>query len=546
MKFVIFFFVAYFVALSQQELVVDTEYGKVSGIEKPKHFEYLGIPFASPPVKELRFASPRPAKSWSPNVYQATKQPAGCAQRCFLPPGTCPDKVSEDCLYLNVYSPKKVSKEEKLPVLVYIHGGNFIQGNPGAPIFDAGILCEKAKAVVVLISYRLGSFGFLFDDTNNIKGNFGLDDQRLAMQFVQRNIGNFGGDSKRVTLGGQSAGASSVAAHLVSDKSNNLFHKAVVESNPITIPWKRPFSAVATAKHFYKNLTCSDIDCLRNKPMDAILDAQIEAGKQVNISEFLHTFMAWTPVIDGEDIKTDLMDAMEKGQFKKMPMIFGVTADESIIFIRRGFQDKLNDVKYLGLLYSIFGRFAFNVVQKYPPFPVGGDKRLVLDRLANDYVFFGPNRYLMKNINKHNPHGVYYWYFNRPMSFDGWGPIFHFCKPLACHGINVLYLFQSIPKFTPDELETSNQMIQYYANFIHNDNPSVTTFGKKPKVEWPKFNMETKLHLQFDKTEVKVGKNLHEKKCDFWDRMGYKFGTPFELEMKLKRFYAKLHENDAK
>jgi carboxylesterase type B len=364
----------------------------------------------------------------------------------------------------------------------------------------------------------------LYDDQNKIEGNFGIDDQRLALMFVQRNIKNFGGDSTKVTLGGQSAGASSTCVHLVSGKSNNLFQKAIIESNPITIPWKLKHSARATAQIFYKHLSCSDIECLRSASVDKLLEAQIEAGRNVNMTEFLYTFMPWSPVIDGVDIKSDFISLVEKGDFKKMPLMFGTTADESIIFIRRGFQDKLNDARYVGLLYAIFGRHAVSVVRQYPPFPIGGDKRLVLDRLANDFVFFGVNRYLMSQANKHNKDGVYYWYFNRPMAFDGWGPIFSFCKDLACHGVNIGFLFQTIPEFTPDEQKTSLEMIRYYANFIHSGNPNEGV--SKPAVTWPKFNMETKEHIQFDKTQVVVGKNLHDAKCNYWDGMGYNFGSP--------------------
>lgn len=423
---------------------------------------------------------------------------------------------------MNIFTPRDRKEDEYLPVYFYIHGGNFQQGNPGSQIFEAGKFAEIGKAVVVFVGYRLGALGYLYDDRLGIHGNYGFLDQREGLRFVQRNIKKFGGDPTKVTLGGQSAGGSSVAAHLVAPKSFQYFNKAIIESNPITIPWKRKHSAYVTTNLFMRELRCETLDCLLTKSTDQILDAQLKAGSNVNITEFLQTFQPWTPVLDGEDIKKQFIDHLIEGSYHKVPLMFGTTSSEGIIFIQRGFKEPLNDLNYIGLLSLIFKRRAIEILSLYPAEPPGADKRPVLTQLANDYVFLAIQRHVLSIVIKNNTFKTYYWHFNRSLSFDGWGPDYRYCIPLACHGVNVIYGFQSANQLNRDEIILSNEMIKYYANFIRTGDPNQGLLSSK--LHWPSFNWQNKEHMQFQSPSF-IGSKLLEIRANFWDRIGYNFGN---------------------
>jgi len=232
--------------------------------------------------------------------------------------------------------------------------------------------------------------------------------------------------------------------------------------------------------------------------------------------------MAWSPVLDGIELKSQFIDHVNEGSYHKVPVVFGTTSAEGIIFIRRAFQTPLTDLDYIGLLTTIFKNRALDVLSLYSPFPPGADKRPILTELANDYVFLAMQRHLMDRMNLVNQHPIYYWHFNRSFSFDGWGPNYTYCQPLSCHGINIVFLFQSAPEFNREEIILSNEMIKYYANFIKSGDPNKGNLS--PKLNWPSFSMQTKYHMQFQ-TPSFLGSRLLEAKSNFWDRVGYHYGN---------------------
>jgi para-nitrobenzyl esterase len=173
---------------------------------------------------------------------------------------------SEDCLYLNLWTPTR-SSVKNLPVLVFFHGGSFVDGAGSVPVYDGARLAARGDVILVTLNYRLGALGFLAGGSgaNRLAGNYGFEDQQLALRWVQRNIASFGGDAKRVTIFGQSAGAMSVGAHLVAPGSRSLFHSAIMESNPYGLPFKTPagantvrmeFDQTPSAKTCSGNLAC--------------------------------------------------------------------------------------------------------------------------------------------------------------------------------------------------------------------------------------------------------------------------------------------------
>ncbi|NWX12532.1 SASB hydrolase, partial [Aegotheles bennettii] len=222
---------------------VETKYGRVRGYQ----FEvdaaersvnvFLGLPFAKPPVGPLRFSEPQPPEPWK-GVRDATSYPPMCLQdkvqgQFFADiistrKEKVPLQLSEDCLYLNVYTPVSAEKQELLPVLVWIHGGGLILG--AASPYDGSALAAFDNVVVVAIQYRLGILGYFSTGDKHARGNWGYLDQVAALQWVQENIMHFGGDPGSVTIFGESAGGISVSALILSPLARGLFHKAISES----------------------------------------------------------------------------------------------------------------------------------------------------------------------------------------------------------------------------------------------------------------------------------------------------------------------------
>ena len=247
-------------------VTVRTKYGDIRGTVKvaPPIYgsavtsvnTFLGIPFAAPPVGELRFQPPKPAQSWKPSVYDATSFRKVCIQKRELfeeafkkvIPNFGKSNYGEDCLYLNVYAPAQndsLNPSTKCPVMVYIHGGGFVVGSA---IVNDGLGLSTYGVVVVTIQYRLGPFGFLSTGDSAAPGNYGMLDQVQALKWVKENIKNFGGDPDKITIIGLSAGGASVSLHLLSRLSANLFHRAISESGVYLSPWAVASPQVAKSR----------------------------------------------------------------------------------------------------------------------------------------------------------------------------------------------------------------------------------------------------------------------------------------------------------
>ena len=273
----------------QDSTIVKTDAGFVSGINQSGIQVYLGIPFAAPPVGDLRWRPPAPVTPWE-GVKAVTEYGATCpqAQKGSEPslPGVPALNMSEDCLYLNVWTPTQ-NASARLPVMVFFYGGGFTGVEGSMPMYNGTTLAEKG-VIVVTTNYRLGALGFLAhpdldrESPHNASGNYGILDQQAALKWVQDNIVAFGGDPSRVTIFGQSAGTESVYIHLVSPGSRGLFSQAIVESGPF---WAN--GAIINATHpkdyaeqfgvgYAQSLGCSGLDaiaCMRNLSPDALITA---------------------------------------------------------------------------------------------------------------------------------------------------------------------------------------------------------------------------------------------------------------------------------
>ena len=301
---------------------VATAEGPVEGLSRNGIQQFLGIPFAAPPVGALRWMPPRPASKWTA-VRQAKAFGPICAQITTLGPFAGPPNSNEDCLYLNVFTP---DTKAKLPVLVWIHGGGYFDG--ASNDYDASKLAKDGKLVVVTLNYRLNLFGFLahpaLDGEGHAFGNYGLMDMQAALKWVRANIAGFGGDPKNVTLGGQSAGAGAAAAHIVSPGSAGLFHRAIFQSGGYS-----PFVPLKAARE--RGIKFADATGCKgdNKAIAKCLRA-LPAAKIVAMSG---TASATSPLvigamIDGTVIPRQAIDAFRAGTFNRMPVMMGTTRDE--------------------------------------------------------------------------------------------------------------------------------------------------------------------------------------------------------------------------
>ena len=305
------------IKLSAQEPVIQTANGKVSGYKTGDISIFKGIPFAAPPVGELRWKAPQPVKNWtgilkcdkfSASPMQSNPKPFMMWTEEFISP---PDKLNEDCLYLNVWSPAK-SPNEKLPVFVWIYGGGFSSGSAACAIYDGEEMSKKG-IVFVSINYRVGVLGFLAhpeltsESDNKVSGNYGLLDQVEALRWISRNIEAFGGDRKKVTIAGQSAGSMSVCSLVASPLTKGLFRGAIAQSGGILTNFmNRNFNdAEKAGLAFMEKMKAANISDLRKK----------------SAAELIAAGGSFSPVSDGYMIPKDVFAAFKASQYNDVNMI---------------------------------------------------------------------------------------------------------------------------------------------------------------------------------------------------------------------------------
>ena len=304
-----------------------TSYPNASSLFKSVS-KFLGVPFAAPPTGELRFKAPQPPKEWKPKVYSAKTHGSVCLQpklfENLIEPFTSNFTFSEDCLYLDIYSP---NISLSLPVMVYIHGGGYLIGT--AITFPSDILALQG-VVVVIIQYRLGPFGFLTTGDSAAPGNYGMLDQVEALKWINENIMNFGGNPNKVTIFGESADGSSVSLHLLSPLSRDLFHQAIAESGVDLSSFAvQPTSVgLPVARELAQKLNCGASDhntmvsCIHNKRASDIQKAS--ESIKFDFSNYLY----WAPVVDKYFLLDTPQSLRKKKDFKQVPLIIAFTSHE--------------------------------------------------------------------------------------------------------------------------------------------------------------------------------------------------------------------------
>ncbi|MEV4658884.1 carboxylesterase family protein [Micromonospora sp. NPDC049301] len=464
--------------------LVRTDQGVVRGTVAADHRSFQGIPYASPPLDALRWVPPRPGPVWT-GVRDASRPGDACAQLKGLPMDE--PSESEDCLYLNVTTPRTSARKPR-PVLVWLHGGDFRFGR--GDVYGGQRLATGGDVIVVTVNYRLGALGFLahpaLADRGGSVGNYGLQDQQAALRWVRRNAAAFGGDPGNVTLFGQSAGATSVCAQLAAPASAGLFHRAIMQSNSCANPVQTRAAATAAADEVALAVGCDDSRtvgaCLRGRDPARLIEAVGFPGAGVDLG----------PVVDGRTLPVDPADALATGRLHPVPVLTGMNRDESRLLVwgmegsgmncptppepeQQPESCPLSDEQYRGQVRAAFGDRAEEVLARYP----GDDARSASETLAavlTDHEYAEPIYSAALMFSRRVP--TYAYEFaddDAPFFTDGPESTF---PTGAYHCAELPYLFtvDYAEALTPTQRRLSDEMVRVWSDF-----------ARAGRVDWPRF-----------------------------------------------------------
>lgn len=436
---------------------------------------YLGVPFAAAPVAGLRWRPPQPVAPWQ-GVLETVHAGPACAQP-LPPPGSfyqkefflTSERQSEDCLYLNLWTPAR-TPDEKLPVMVWFYGGGFVQGSGSLPSFNGEALAHRG-VVVVTINYRLGPLGFLAapaldeESPDHVSGNYGLLDMIAALRWVHNNVGGFGGDPDNVTIFGQSAGAFGVNAMMVSPLARGLFRRAIVESYPmfgIGGPTQTLAQAEDGGQRFAASVGAASLADLR-----MVASTDLVRAMDGNAIAF-----GLRPNVDGHVLPHDLPDVIAAHQANGTALMIGSNYDEGTELLPATTPEGLS-----ALEQRRFGAEADGIARLYS----GADKESATaaqDRMLADYVFAASAREAQAFAEPGKPAYVYRFTRLAP----GSDPI----KVGAFHSAELAYVFgtqASIDRPWSDrDRALSDQIEQYWTNFAKTGDPNGAGLP-----EWPRY-----------------------------------------------------------
>jgi para-nitrobenzyl esterase len=481
--------------------LVQTTTGTVRGVVAPEHRLFAGIPYAAPPVGPLRWQPPAPARPW-PGVRDATRTGPRCMQDASdLEMGR---QTSEDCLSLNVWTPPP--SERKRAVMVWIHGGAFINGSSG--LYDSRWLASRGDVIVVTLNYRLGALGFLAHPSLGAPGavgNYGLADQQAALRWVHDNIANFGGDPEAVTIAGESAGGMSVCDHLVAPGSEGLFRAAIIQSGPCQAQVALP-EAQRASFDYARDAGCDDLRtvaaCLRALPAEKL-------RKPVWYYRIGDDALSG-PVTGTKVLPVDPMLEIAEGRAAKVPVLIGTNHDEFTLFVALEYirlKKPYTEAQYPQLLSEAFGRDAEAVAAHYPLSRYDGSVPLAYSAAVTDGVFACVADRMAEALARTD--SVYAYEFN-----DRGAPAPDALRNLpfpvgASHSLELRYLFDvgGAPPLDPDQQVLSDQMIDAWSQFVRDGHPGDG---------WPAYDGEEKrLSLRPDGSRVETDFD-QKRQCPFW------------------------------
>ena len=462
-------------AVSARSAPIRTDAGLVQGVSERGLAVYKGVPFAAPPVGSLRWREPQPVARWT-GVRRAAAFAPACMQTGVSMPGEAPPSTSEDCLYLNIWSPARA--KGPLPVLAWIYGGGFSNGSASMPLYWGDRLARKG-VIVVTVAYRLGPFGWLTlpeltaESRHHSSGNYGLEDQVAALDWVRRNIAAFGGDPSRVTIAGQSAGAASVSLLVASPLAKGLFRGVIAESGGVFEPLQLApnyhlTNAERDGQAYAASVGAKSLADLRALPAAALL-----AGKRYVVTH---------PVIEPYALPMSPYDAIVASRSNDTPILVGSNADEA-----RSLVENLASVRAATFDADIIKAWGAMPPQFLKPYPHATDAEAVTARLGFERELrFGWDDWAwarLQALRSRNP--AFYYYFAQTPPFpkgsvyDGWGP---------SHFAELWYVFDHLDqqptwRWTPEDRRLADAMSSYWTNFVKTGDPNGSGLP-----HWPRFD----------------------------------------------------------
>ncbi|ANU09068.1 carboxylesterase type B [Planococcus antarcticus DSM 14505] len=473
--------------------IVESVYGKLRGQQQGNVIVWKGIPYAKPPIGGRRFRAPQPPEPWT-EVREAVLFGPAAIQASngimeFL--GNQTDNTSEDCLYLNVWSPAADSRRR--PVMVWIHGGAFTSGAGSSQTYDGRSFAAEGDVVVVTFNYRLGALGFLHlgdvgGDNFSESCNCGIQDQIAALQWVQDNIGKFGGDPKRVTVFGESAGAMSIGVLLAVPKAKGLFHQAIMQSGAAatvlssTIAGKVSGRLLAALK-----IGHGEVDKIRQIPAQQLVDTAA-----------LLPAMSLVPVIEGDLLPMHPEQAVAEGIAKEIPVLIGTNKDEYRLFSFFDPRWKQSDAEEISSIFEhAFGLNWQGISQHL----INGEElnQRIYDNLMTMSLFTFP---ALKLAELQVKIGAPVWMYRFDWETPAYGG-----ELKACHGLELPFVWNTLSRAGTEKLtgilkerkKLAEEMHHSWICFAQSGNPNT------PKLpEWSAYNLQHRPVMIFNRESVLV------------------------------------------
>ena len=490
--------------LAQAQLPVKVEGGLVQGALEDGLAVYRGIPFAAPPVGDLRWRAPQPVANWD-GVKETVKFAPPCVQGMMMGPGGRSPAPSEDCLYLNIWSPAK-SPRDRVPVFVWIYGGGFAMGSTSEATYGGEKLANRG-VMLVSIAYRVGQMGFFVhpelsaENKNHVSGNYGLLDMIAGLQWIQKNIAAFGGDPHRVTIFGESAGGIAVSMLCASPLAKGLFHGAISESGgsfgpprPATLPgenMKRLADAERSGEATLKAIGVASIAEARRLSPERLSGGegrgQGGGGQAARGGSGPAGLSNW-PIIDGWVIPDDQYKLYQSKRYNNVPVLIGYNSDEGL-----SFSPPRTPEDYIANVKSRFGPFADKLIAAYPP-GTGTVAKTARDLMRD--AAFGWHTWTWARLqSKTSKSKVFYYYFDQHPDYPVDSPQAGRGSP---HGQEVAYVFQHLsPNQQPTRSDEaiSEAMATYWTNFAKFGDPNGSGLPK-----WSVFNDANPVLMYFAQT----------------------------------------------
>lgn len=505
--------------------VIPNAHGSVKAIHK-----FLGIPYAMAPVDNLRFAPPQPHLGWK-DVYEATSFKSICMQmihhynmsiRQAWDGFSEADNISEDCLYLNIYTPANASNSsQSYPVLAYIHGGGFFAGTP-IRVVSPGEYLPLRGIILVGIQYRLGPFGFFSTGDSAAPGNYGMLDQVEALRWIKKNIEKFGGDPSRVTLFGESSGGASVNLHLLSPLSEGLFHRIITESGTDLSPFAfHDNSGVSWAsRRLAEKLKCPDVkstglmlQCLRSKKALEILES--------GTNGFFY------PVVDGRFLLDSPINLRKAGKFQKLPIIAGFVSHEGSFLLGRSAREYDKTLFRSNIEMHIINSISHSAERKpllvdavlfqYTHWPGNSNnaskiRQSLIDALT-DYFVVAPTHASLAFQSRYSSTWLYeFRHRSQHSPKQDWEGVAH--GDITAYAFGVPLLNLSLPHpYTDEDRNISDFMVTVYTNFVKT---GVTTSKPVYGVNWKEFQPNDQAYLRIE-ANPHMAKDFEPLKVAFWN-----------------------------